>query len=76
MQVLTGLGMAAALVASADTGSADKADLAAVLAQWDRHEHPDLRGVVVLRDGQSVAERYYNGATPEELQMFAPPEKA
>jgi CubicO group peptidase (beta-lactamase class C family) len=67
MQVLTGLGMAAALVASADTGSADKADLAAVLAQWDRHEHPDLRGVVVLRDGQSVAERYYNGATPEEL---------
>jgi len=33
----------------------------AVLAQWDHDEHPDLRGVIVLRDGRIVAEHYYNG---------------
>ncbi|WP_093222948.1 serine hydrolase [Sphingomonas sp. NFR15] len=42
-------------------------DLDAVLARWDRDEHPDLRGVVVVRDGRRVAERYYNGASPSEL---------
>lgn len=38
-----------------------------VLAQWDRDEHPDLRGVVVMRDGRIVAERYYNGETAGTL---------
>ncbi len=39
----------------------------AVLARWDQTEHPDLRAVVVMQQGQVVAERYYNGATREEL---------
>ena len=38
-----------------------------VLADFDRDPHPDLRGVVVMRDGHIVAERYYNGATADEL---------
>lgn len=42
-------------------------NLDAVLAHWDQDEHPDLRGVVVLHRGKSVAERYYNGATATEL---------
>ena len=34
----------------------------AVLAGYDHDAHPDLRGVVVLRDGHIVAERYYTGS--------------
>jgi CubicO group peptidase (beta-lactamase class C family) len=41
--------------------------LEAVLAGWDHDEHPDLRGVVVMRDGRVVAERYYNGETADTL---------
>jgi len=41
--------------------------LNAVLARWDQTEHPDLRAVVVMQQGQVVAERYYNGATRDEL---------
>ena len=37
------------------------------LAAFDHDEHPDLRGVVVLRDGRIVAERYYNGETATTL---------
>lgn len=54
---------AGAMTARATTAS----DFAAVLARWNRDEHPDLRGVVVLRDGRLVAERYYNGAQPDAL---------
>ena len=38
-----------------------------VLAGWDHDEHPDLKAVVVMRDGRVVAERYFNGETPETL---------
>ena len=41
--------------------------LAPVLARWDQDEHPDLRAVVVMRDGQVVAERYFNGETAASL---------
>ncbi len=35
----------------------------APLAAWDQDSDKTLQGVVVLRDGHLVAERYYNGAT-------------
>lgn len=38
-----------------------------MLSRFDADEHPDLKGVVVLRDGKIIAERYYNGETPETL---------
>ena len=43
------------------------ASMDSILARWDSDENPGLRGVVVLRDGERVAERYYNGATLDEL---------
>lgn len=43
------------------------AGLGGVLITFDRDEHPDLKGVVVLRDGRLVAERYYNGETADTL---------
>jgi CubicO group peptidase (beta-lactamase class C family) len=54
-------------LAASPTVSAPGPDFQHVLARWDRDEHPDLRGVVVLRDGRKVAERYYNGARPDAL---------
>ncbi|MFZ6757943.1 serine hydrolase domain-containing protein [Undibacterium sp. Ji50W] len=41
--------------------------LKALLAQWDQDEHPDLHSVLVLQDGNIIAERYYNGATADGL---------
>ncbi|MES2055328.1 MAG: serine hydrolase [Pseudomonadota bacterium] len=41
--------------------------LEAVLAGWDHDDHPDLRGVVVMRGGRIIAERYYNGETADTL---------
>lgn len=46
---------------------APDARLLVPLATWDRDEDRTLQGVVVLRDGQRVAERYYNGATADSL---------
>jgi CubicO group peptidase (beta-lactamase class C family) len=42
-------------------------NLGAVLARWDHDQNPDLKGVIVMRDGEIVAERYYNGETPDAL---------
>ncbi len=41
--------------------------LQALLVERDHDDHPDLKGVVVLRDGRVVAERYYNGETADSL---------
>ena len=41
--------------------------LEAVLSRWDHEDPADLRGVIVLQDGAVVAERYYGGATPTDL---------
>jgi CubicO group peptidase (beta-lactamase class C family) len=38
-----------------------------VLARWDHDEHPDLRAVIVRRDGAIIAERYYHGEQPDTL---------
>jgi CubicO group peptidase (beta-lactamase class C family) len=57
---------AVALCASAPLQRIDPT-LIEVLETFDHDEHPDLRGVVVLRDDRMVAERYYNGETATSL---------
>ena len=63
--VIIALG-AVALCAAAPAPHIEPA-LDKVLAAFDHDEHPDLHGVVVLRDGRVVAERYYNGETANTL---------
>jgi CubicO group peptidase (beta-lactamase class C family) len=41
--------------------------LVAELTRFDADEHPDLQGVVVMREGRIVAERYFNAATADTL---------
>lgn len=41
---------------------AEDSGIETVLARWDADARADLKAVVVLRDGEIVAERYYNGA--------------
>lgn len=41
--------------------------LETVLAHWDKDQHPDLRGIVVLQGGRRDAERYYNGERADTL---------
>lgn len=59
--------IALAGVLAAFAPASGRPDLDSALANWDRDEHPDLRGVVVVHDGRRVAERYYNGASSTEL---------
>ena len=61
---LKAIRFAALLGALCSTPSLARTDAAlkAALANWDQDAHPDLRGVVVLRDGHIVAERYYTGS--------------
>jgi CubicO group peptidase (beta-lactamase class C family) len=62
------LGAAAAIGFASHPGvAAPNPGFGTVLARWDKDEHPDLRGVVILRDGRPIAERYYNGAAPDAL---------
>ena len=64
---LAGIITAAALLCAASPSLRTDPALDRVLATFDQDEHPDLRGVVVLRDGRVVAERYYNGETADTL---------
>ena len=59
--------MALGGVLSVAAAASERHDVNAVLVRWDHDEHPDLRGVVVMRNGRRVAERYYNGASWNEL---------
>jgi CubicO group peptidase (beta-lactamase class C family) len=38
-----------------------------VIRHWESDPHKDLKGVVVLRNGNVVAEHYFNGGTRESL---------
>lgn len=55
------------LLCAAPSVARSDAKLNTVLANWEHDEHPDLRGVVVLRDGRIVAEHYYNGERADSL---------
>ena len=59
--LLVVLGAGASAAAPADPA------LETVLSRLDQDEHSDLKGVVVMRGGLRVAERYYNGATEDTL---------
>jgi CubicO group peptidase (beta-lactamase class C family) len=49
------------------SASGQAATIADVLARWDHDGHPDLRSVLVLRKGEIIGERYYNGETADTL---------
>ena len=49
------------------SGTSNDPALEAVLARWDRDEHPDLRAVIVRRGGAIIAERYFNGERADSL---------
>jgi CubicO group peptidase (beta-lactamase class C family) len=66
--VLTGIAAIAGGVGTLSTARASvSADFATVLKRWDRDDHPDLKGVVVRVGGRVVAERYFNGESPDAL---------
>lgn len=65
-EALAGL-LIAATAGRASARTAPDPDFAALLARFDKDEHPDLKGVVVRVDGKRVAERYFNGDGPATL---------
>jgi CubicO group peptidase (beta-lactamase class C family) len=66
--VIAGIAALAGGVGATSIGRASASpDFAAVLARWDRDDHPDLKGVVVRVRGRLAAERYFNGESPGAL---------
>ena len=61
------LGAVAASLSATQLEARTDPKLQAVLIERDHDEHPDLKGVVILRNGRIVAERYYNGETADSL---------
>jgi CubicO group peptidase (beta-lactamase class C family) len=60
----------ALLLSSADRAFAapgEAQQFTGILSRLDREDHRDLRAVVVMRNGEVVAQRYFNGATPDGL---------
>jgi len=57
----------AAIATPASTTTAPDPGLVSVLAGFDADEHRDLQGVVVMREGRVVAERYFNAASADTL---------
>ena len=51
----------------AGAAAAGDAGLERVLTRWDLDARADLKAVIVLRDGEVVAQRYYNGADAQSL---------
>ena len=66
-EALAGLLVAAGAGRATARPIPDEPDIAALLARFDKDEHPDLKGVVVRVDGAPVAERYFNGDGPGTL---------
>ncbi|WP_181242782.1 serine hydrolase domain-containing protein [Caulobacter vibrioides] len=70
MRLILVAGMALSLLGCGDRSDAASVadpELTAVLARWDQDDKADLKAVVVMRDGQVVAERYFNGETDKTL---------
>jgi CubicO group peptidase (beta-lactamase class C family) len=40
-------------------------NLAAMLPSWGTDPHPDLKAILIQQNGTLIAERYYNGQTPD-----------
>ena len=64
---MAGLLVAATVGRAAARPATAEPDIAALLARFDKDEHPDLKGVVVRIGGTLVAERYFNGDRPDTL---------
>jgi CubicO group peptidase (beta-lactamase class C family) len=54
--------------ATPDQENIDGKDLTALFARLEQDPHKDLRGIVILRHGKMVAERYYNGDDASTLR--------
>lgn len=50
-----------------DAAAVDGQRLEALYAGLEKDEHRDLKGIVILRDGQLVSERYFNGDSAASL---------
>lgn len=61
--LLLGLPLSASSVAK----PIERPGLTGLLGRWDDDTHHDLKGVIILRDGAILAERYYNGADRRTL---------
>jgi len=59
--------VALAFILAAPATARSDPRLQTILATFEKDEHTDLRGAIVLRDGKVVAERYYNGETHDGL---------
>jgi CubicO group peptidase (beta-lactamase class C family) len=55
------------LARSIGSQPSEAARVVAVLSRWDREGPPDLRAVVVRRQGAVLAERYFNGERADTL---------
>ncbi|WP_380872070.1 6-aminohexanoate-dimer hydrolase [Sphingomonas sp. DBB INV C78] len=59
--------LALILLTASHAARAEDQRIAATLERWDADSKHDLKGVIVLKDGRVVAERYYAGADADTL---------
>lgn len=69
MNILRAASFAAAVLcaSSALAGTGSAGDLQSILAGYESDPHGDLHSVIVIRNGETMAERYYNGGDRQTL---------